>query len=298
MQAPTRLSDEPLTYDAVRPSSGDRGLLPKPTAREIAEIAMSTLSLSLALADVPTAPQTVELPPIEADAWNRHFETRSPQDLLAWAIERWRDRLVLVTSFQATGLVLLHMAWQIDPKVRVATLDTGRLPQETHGLMETVRRRFNIDIEVLSPDPNDLQPLVREHGPNLFYESPELRRACCHVRKVEPLRRALAGADAWITGLRRDQAATRSAVDKVAFDGGPELVKLSPLADWSEVQVESYTLKHNLPRHPLYAKGYRSIGCAPCTRAVAQGADPRSGRWWWENNTAKECGLHLRVLPS
>ena len=251
-------------------------------------------------------PETQDpLPPIEAEAWTRHFEPRSPQDLLAWAIERWRDRLVLVTSFQSGGLALLHMAWQIDPQIRVVTLDTGRLPQETYGLMETVRRRFDIEIEVVSPDPADLEPLVTQHGPNLFYESPELRRACCHARKVKPLGRALADADAWITGLRRDQAATRADVAKVSFDPSKasrsDLVKLAPLADWTEVQVESYIQEHNIPRHPLYAKGYRSIGCAPCTRAVAADADPRAGRWWWErtqDGTSKECGLHLPILPS
>lgn len=240
------------------------------------------------------------LPAIEPQAWADYFEDRSPESLLAWAIERWRDRLVLVTSFQATGLVLLHMAWQLDPDIRVLTLDTGRLPQETHDTIEAVRRRYGIRIEVVSPEAQAVQALVQDRGPNLFYDSLEHRQACCRVRKVEPLNRALQGADAWITGLRRDQAASRRQTRKVALDESRSHrpVKLAPLAQWTEAQVEAYVQEHAVPRHPLYARGYGSIGCAPCTRPVAIGADPRSGRWWWEHNEAKECGLHFTDVSS
>lgn len=248
-------------------------------------------------------PDGPDLPTIDPIAWADHFEDRSPESLLRWAIERWADRLALVTSFQATGLVLLDMAWRIDPSIRIITLDTGRLPQETYDTMEAVRRRYGVNLEVVSPDPEALQELVGDRGPNLFYESLQDRRDCCRVRKVEPLRRALGNVDAWVTGLRRDQAPSRKDTLKVAFDDAPHpgLVKLAPLAAWTEEQVEEYVRRHAVPRHPLYSKGYRSIGCAPCTRPVVEGADPRSGRWWWEaqqGDGAKECGLHLPILPN
>ncbi len=247
-------------------------------------------------------PEGPDLPIIDPLAWADHFENRSPEHLLRWAIERWGRRLALVTSFQSTGLVLLDMAWRIDPDIRVITLDTGRLPQETYDTMETVRRRYGAHLEVVSPDPQAIQELVRERGPNLFYESLKNRRDCCRVRKVEPLQRVLGNVDAWITGLRRDQAESRKDTLKVTFDDPPHqgLVKLAPLADWTEKQVDDYVRRHNVPRHPLYSKGYRSIGCAPCTRPVALGADLRSGRWWWESRTdgsAKECGIHLTPKP-
>lgn len=252
----------------------------------------------------PRRPEASDLPVIDPDAWAIHFEDRSPESLVRWALERWSDRLALVTSFQATGMVLLDMAWRLDPQVRVITLDTGRLPQETFDTMEAVRRRYGVKIEVVSPDARAVQDLVRRRGPNLFYESLEDRKACCRVRKVEPLQRALGTVDAWITGLRRDQSPERGDTPKVAFDGSSDAdpaerrVKLAPLASWTEEQVEAYVREHAVPRHPLYARGYRSIGCAPCTRPVAEGADPRSGRWWWEQGNTKECGLHLPVLKS
>lgn len=235
------------------------------------------------------------------------LELFSAEELLRWSLERWAQRLTLVTSFQAEGMVLLDMAWRIDPQVRIVTLDTGRLHQETYDLMDLVRDRYGVDIEVFLPDTAEVEALVRKGGPNLFYRSRQDRRACCQVRKVAPLARALRGADAWVTGLRRDQSPSRSGTPKAAREvrrgisrGGlsrvhlsDTVVKLSPLADWTEEEVWSYLQTRGVPIHPLYQKGFTSIGCRPCTRPTEAGEDARAGRWWWESAEHKECGLHL-----
>jgi thioredoxin-dependent adenylylsulfate APS reductase len=220
-------------------------------------------------------------------------ESAGPRELLRRALGKWPRRVAVVTSFQAEGMVLLDMAWRLDPGVRVITLDTGRLPQETYDMMDRVWDRYGVDVEVFFPDAAAVEALLHGGGPNLFYDSVESRLSRCHVRKVEPLQRALSGLDAWITGLRRDQSPSRSRITKVEVDeahGG--IAKLSPLADWTWEQVDAYTRDHGVPRHPLYARGYTSIGCAPCTRPVRAGEDQRAGRWWWERSDAKECGLH------
>jgi thioredoxin-dependent adenylylsulfate APS reductase len=176
----------------------------------------------------------------------------------------------------------------------VFTIDTGRLPQETYNVMDHVREKYGIPIEVYFPRAEDVEEMVRKHGLNLFYKSVELRILCCHVRKVEPLKRALSGLDAWITGLRREQAPTRAVIKKVEVDhvnGG--IIKINPLADWTSQQVWEYIREKGVPYNALYDHGYLSIGCAPCTRPIKQGEDPRSGRWWWEKGI-KECGLHWR----
>jgi len=192
-------------------------------------------------------------------------------------------------------MVLLDMAVQVNPGVNVFTIDSGRLPQQTLDLVEEVRQRYRVAVEVIYPDADDVGALVTAHGPNLFYTSPELRLSCCEVRKVRPLKRRLANLDAWISGLRRDQNAERAAVETVHLDavhGG--IVKLNPLAGWTEDQVLTYVDEHRLPRNALYAQGYTSIGCDPCTRPTEPGEDPRAGRWWWEQG-ARECGLHYEL---
>jgi phosphoadenosine phosphosulfate reductase len=202
-------------------------------------------------------------------------------------------KVVIVASFQAESSVLIDMASRIRPDVSVLTLDTGRLPQQTYDMIDRVRDRYRIDIQVISPDAEDLQDMVVAHGANLFYKSVAMRRLCCDVRKSRPLARALAGYDAWITGLRRDQAATRSETAVVAPDPEhPGLTKVAPLASWTKDRVWAYIREHQLPYHSLYDLGYTSIGCAPCTRATTTGEDERAGRWWWEVNEVKECGLH------
>jgi phosphoadenosine phosphosulfate reductase len=223
----------------------------------------------------------------------------APEAVLRWAYESF-PRVAIVASFQAESSVLIDMAVRIRPHVHVLTLDTGRLPQETYDMIDRVRDRYAIEIEVVSPDAAELNQMVGSHGANLFLRSPDLRRLCCEVRKSRPLARALDGYDAWVTGLRRQQAATRSHTPVVAPD--PEhqgLTKIAPLASWTKDQVWAYIHEHDLPVHPLYERGYTSIGCAPCTRATVAGEGERAGRWWWEaENEVKECGLHWAVKQS
>ena len=223
------------------------------------------------------------------------LEAKSGPELLAWAAARYGDAFAIGTSFQKEGMVILDMASRLLPGgVRVFTLDTGRLPGETYTMMETVRERYGVAVEVVLPDPADVEPMVAEHGPDLFYRAPELRVLCCEARKTRPLERKLHTLRAWATGLRRGQSAQRAAVPKVDTSGAT--VKISPLADWTAAQVEAYIREHRVPVHPLYARGYTSIGCASCTRAVREGEDERAGRWWWEQDGAKECGIHFSAL--
>ncbi len=220
------------------------------------------------------------------------FEAASASDILAWAIDTFGDSFAIATSFQKEGMVILDLASRISAGIRVFTLDTGRLPDETYRMMETVRQRYGIPVEVVFPERDDVEELVAFHGPNLFYSSVPARQRCCDVRKVRPLERKLETFKAWATGLRRDQSETRAAIPKVDSDPAGRM-KICPLADWSADQVEEYIARHDVPVHPLYASGYTSIGCAPCTRAVQPGESERAGRWWWEQDAKKECGIHF-----
>ena len=234
---------------------------------------------------------------LEAGELSVGFEGREPQELLEWAFERFSPRLALSTAFQVDGVALLDMAYDLDPAVRVFSVDTGRLPPETFDLIEQLRARYpGLELELLSPDARHVQAMVGRHGPNLFYRQVEKRLLCCSVRKVRPLTRHLATLDAWITGLRRDQWATRTDIRKVEIDHDHgAIVKLNPLAEWTEDEVWEYVRERDVPYHPLYDRGYTSIGCAPCTRAIGPGESGRDGRWWWEENAPKECGIHCAV---
>jgi thioredoxin-dependent adenylylsulfate APS reductase len=225
------------------------------------------------------------------------FEEQSASDVLAWALGEFHPNIAISASFQAESMVIIDLATKIRPDVRIFTLDTGRLPEETHNLIDQVRHRYDIKIDVIVPDNARVQAMVRQHGMNLFTRHQTLRMLCCHIRKVEPLRRALTGLDGWITGLRRDQGGERSDVAKVAVDethGG--IVKVNPVADWTRDQVWDYIRTNKLPYNELYNRGYTSIGCDPCTRAIQPGEEERAGRWWWENSELKECGLH-QAMP-
>ena len=219
------------------------------------------------------------------------LESASAEDIVQWAISKFGPRLAITTSFQREGMVIVDMAAKISRDVRVVTLDTGRLPAETYDMIEAVRARYGVAVEVVSPDAREIESMVTRHGPNLFYESVALRSLCCHFRKVRPLDRKLEEFDAWVVGLRRSQSETRASLDKIQDVYGR--LKISPLADWSEDQVKAYIAKHDVPEHPLYLRGYSSIGCEPCTRSVTAGEAERAGRWWWENASNKECGLHF-----
>ncbi len=219
------------------------------------------------------------------------LEQASAPALLEWALGEYGSSLAIATAFQAEGLVILDIAARISPAVRVFTLDTGRLPEETYCMIETVRERYGVTVETVAPDTGEVEAMVSLHGPNLFYREVALRNLCCEVRKVRPLERKLRELKAWVAGLRRGQNESRADVRKVEEIEGK--LKLSPLADWTAADVSEYIRKHDVPVHPLYAAGYRSIGCAPCTRAVAPGEDERAGRWWWELDGSKECGIHF-----
>jgi phosphoadenosine phosphosulfate reductase len=228
------------------------------------------------------------------DLLDETLEAMDAVELLGWALERFRPRIALASSFGAEDVVLIDLLMELDPRARVFTLDTGRLHSETYALAQALRDRYGLAIDVFFPRTEALEAMVRAHGVNLFYASVENRKLCCGVRKVEPLGRALEGLDAWITGLRREQAVTRGRVRKVEIDadhGG--ILKLNPLADWSWDRVWGYIRDHAVPYNALHDEGFPSIGCAPCTRAVKPGEDLRAGRWWWEQDAAaKECGLH------
>ena len=222
-------------------------------------------------------------------------EFLSPQEILTWSIKNFRPRIALSCSFGAPeGMALLDMMHRIDPSARVFTIDTGRLPQPTYDLIDRVRERYDMSVEVILPRSEDVQEMVRSGGVNLFYDSIEDRQRCCQIRKVEPLNRHLADLDAWVTGLRRDQNITRASTPKLQIDyvhGG--IVKINPIADWTRDQVLDYVTARDVPLNRLHDHGYPSVGCDPCSRAIAPDEDLRAGRWWWENPETRECGIHV-----
>lgn len=225
------------------------------------------------------------------------FDRLTAQELLSWALETFRPRIALACSFQAEESVVIDIMYRLQGSdFRVFTLDTGRLHQETYDCMDEIRERYGIRIEVFFPNATRVERMDRDHGLNLFYKSVEFRKMCCGIRKVAPLNRALKDLDAWMTGLRREQSVTRTTVQKVEKDenhGG--ILKLNPLADWSEMQVWDYIHNNQVPYNKLSHQGYPSIGCAPCTRPIKPGEDIRAGRWWWERPDLRECGLHVKL---
>ena len=239
--------------------------------------------------------QAFDLPALQAD-----LAGASPRTVLQAAFDRFEN---IALSFSgAEDVVLIDMACRLRERVRVFTLDTGRLHPETYRFIEEVRKRYPIDLEVYSPDPVALQKLVREKGLFSFYEDGHTE--CCSIRKVEPLQRALAGLDAWVTGQRRDQSRdTRLHLPEVQIDPvfstpGHPLVKFNPLAGWTSAQVWNYIEVWSVPFNPLHGRGFASIGCEPCTRSILPGQHEREGRWWWEDASKKECGLHVGNVKS
>lgn len=221
-------------------------------------------------------------------------KTAKAKALLA-EIARDFSPATFANSLGAEDMVLTDLIVKEKLAIEIFSLDTGRLPLETYDLMARVQEHYGLKLKVFTPRAELLEPFVRENGINAFYDSVEMRKGCCHVRKVEPLQRALAGKKAWITGMRAQQSATRDGLPVRAFDEGNGLEKFNPLADWSEKEVWAYIKQNGVPYNALHDRFYPSIGCAPCTRAVTPGEDIRSGRWWWENADTKECGLHLKA---
>lgn len=225
---------------------------------------------------------------------NASFEDKSPQDLLSFLLEKFKKRIALASSLGLEDQVLTDMLLKIDKKARIFTLDTGRLFPETYQLIDKTNLTYDIKMEVYFPENGPVEQYVRTYGINAFYESIELRHACCACRKLEPLKRALSTVDVWICGLRRGQSVTRVHENMIEWDQNNNLIKVNPLINWSEGQVWDYIHTYHVPYNVLHDKGFPSIGCQPCTRAVKEGQDIRSGRWWWESPEHRECGLHQR----
>jgi phosphoadenosine phosphosulfate reductase len=227
------------------------------------------------------------------DMSDDYHGSEEAEDVLGWAIEKFHPRIAVACSFQTTAL--LHMALQIRKDTRIFAIDTGRLNEETYECAQDVEQRFGIKIEWYFPRHEAVEKLVGEKGLFSFKESLEARHECCAIRKVEPLNRALKGLDAWVTGVRRDQSNSRGEVKKIEVDaahGG--ILKINPIADWTTERVHDYVRDNKLPYNRLMEQGYKSIGCACCTRPVGSGEHARAGRWWWEDQDQKECGLHVR----
>jgi len=225
--------------------------------------------------------------------WNERFSKSPVSEVLTFFAVEFGNRICLSSSMGAEDMVLIHMLVKIEPHFRMFTLDTGRLFPETLDLIHETRKQYRANLEVIFPDYHEVEKMVREKGINLFYESLENRKYCCHVRKVEPLKRALKGMEAWITGIRKDQTLNRFDTQLIEWDETYGLVKINPLFRWTEKMVWGYIRENHVLYNKLHDKGFPSIGCQPCTRAVKPGEDPRAGRWWWEDQGPKECGLHL-----
>lgn len=217
----------------------------------------------------------------------------SSEEVLQWASTKFGDSVAFASSMGLEDQVLTDMIVSQGLKIDIFTLDTGRLFNETYELIEKTEKRYGIKIKIYFPEATEVEKMVNTEGLNLFYGSPDLRKKCCHIRKIEPLKRALSQYSAWICGLRREQSVTREEILNIDWDEGNQMVKVNPLAEWTEQDVWKYINDHDIPYNPLHNQGFLSIGCACCTRAVKPGEDIRAGRWWWEQPEQKECGLHL-----
>ncbi len=222
------------------------------------------------------------------------LEKKNAKDVLSWSMEKFSPKIAFASSFGAEDVVVIDLMVKIDKNnTRIFTLDTGRLNPETYEVMDIIQKKYQIPIETLFPDHLEVEKMVYENGINLMYQSVSNRKLCCEIRKVHPLKRILGTLDAWVTGLRRDQTFTRANTKKIEIDSSNnDIVKINPLADWTNDMVWDYIKQNGLTYNKLHDAGYPSIGCAPCTRAILPGDDLRSGRWWWENDLHKECGLH------
>jgi phosphoadenosine phosphosulfate reductase len=225
---------------------------------------------------------------------NALLEPKSPEEVLDYMFNSFEGRVGFSTSLGVEDQVITHMLSTIRKDALIFTLDTGRLFPETYDLLDLTGKKYDIEIKVYFPNSNRVQEMVNTKGINLFYDSIENRQLCCFVRKVEPLKRAFAGLDAWVCGLRRGQSPTRKDIKTIEWDANNGLIKVNPLIGWDEKQVWQYVHDHGVPYNKLHDKGFPSIGCQPCTRAIIDGEDVRAGLWWWENPDTRECGLHKK----
>lgn len=226
------------------------------------------------------------------ESLNQQWAGLSAEEILRNALALFGKKITFATSLGAEDQVITYMLSKIDKSANIITLDTGRVFPETYDLLHRTVNRYGIAIKSFYPDTTQVEEMVNTKGINLFYESIENRKLCCHVRKIVPLRRALNGMEAWITGLRREQSVTRTDLKIVEWDAANGLIKINPLLEWSEVQIWDYIKLNDIPYNKLHDQGFPSIGCQPCTRAIEKGEDLRAGRWWWEMPDSKECGLH------
>jgi phosphoadenosine phosphosulfate reductase len=224
-----------------------------------------------------------------------HQKIDQVRSVLAEAVHNYAP-VIFANSLGAEDMVLTDLINKYQPDIGMFSLDTGRLPQETYDLMQEVRAHYSVPLQIFFPEARLIEEYVAQNGVNGFYDSVELRKRCCHIRKVEPLRRALSGKRAWVTGMRHEQAPTRGVLQVSAFDVDNGLQKFNPLLDWSSAEVWEYLKQYEVPYNKLHDRFYPSIGCAPCTRAITPGEDIRSGRWWWEDMQNKECGLHVNKI--
>lgn len=226
---------------------------------------------------------------------NQKHGNSTAEEMLKDFLIDYKGKIALSSSLGLEDQVLTHIVCGIDKGTKIFTLDTGRLFPETYDLIHRTNKKYDIRMQVYFPEAAQVEEMVNTKGINLFYESIENRKECCRIRKMEPLKRAFAGLEVWICGLRREQSITRKDMQPIEWDKANGLIKLNPLIDWTETQVWDYIKANKIPYNPLHDKGFPSIGCQPCTRAVMKGEDTRAGRWWWENPDTKECGLHKRV---
>ncbi len=227
-------------------------------------------------------------------ALNKRFSGSGVEEVLDYFLAEFKGRIALSSSLGAEDQVLTDMVVRIDPEVKIFTLDTGRMFPENYELIDKTNKAYGLNMEIYFPEYVKVEEMVNKKGINLFYESIENRKMCCHIRKIEPLKRALKDLDIWICGLRSDQSVTRINTHLLEWDEPNGLLKLNPLVDWTHEQVWEYIREKKIPYNALHDKGFLSIGCQPCTRALQSGEDVRAGRWWWENPESKECGLHNR----
>ncbi len=222
-------------------------------------------------------------------------EKKSPEQALAALAAAYPGEVAFSTSLGYEDQVITHFIFSNTIPVEVFTLDTGRLFSETYSVWNSTLERYKQTIKTYYPETTAIEKLISEKGPISFYESVENRKECCYIRKVEPLKRALKGNKIWITGIRAEQSGNRQDMPQVEWDEANNIVKYHPLLHWTFDEVKAYISKYNIPYNPLHDKGFVSIGCAPCTRAIREGEDFRAGRWWWEDSSKKECGLHIKM---
>jgi len=232
---------------------------------------------------------------IDIDALNRKFRDATAETVLYYFLKEFEGKVTFASSLGAEDQVLAHFIAGIDKSASIFMLDTGRMFPETYDVLARTNQRYGINIKVYFPDADRVEEMVNNKGINLFYKSIENRKHCCHLRKTEPMMRALNGNDAWITGLRRSQAVTRKELQTIEWDESNQLLKINPLINWSNEDVWGFIKQEKIPYNKLHDQGFPSIGCQPCTRAVMPGEDIRAGRWWWENPETKECGLHKKI---